>query len=183
MKILNLLRHAKSDLQDSSKRDFDRPLNDKGKRVSRAMGSWVAEQKITFDHIIASPAIRVSQTLEHFAEGYSKRLKINWERKVYLASSVTLLDMVRECDSHHDSILLVGHNPGIEDVIFDLVPDDGSSPYRDNVEKKYPTGTFAQLEIDINSWSDLNEPSAKLVTFIQPRDINPSFGPDKFKTF
>lgn len=177
MKKLSLLRHAKSDWQDPATRDFDRPLNDKGKRVARAMGHWVAGQKIRFDHILASPAKRVQETLEHFIEGYGKRYDIEWERKIYLASSATILDAVRDCDDKYDHILVVGHNPGIEDIIFDLVPDDGSEN-RDMVEKKYPTGAFAELHIDCDHWADISDKAAHFEIFMPPRNVDPNFGPD-----
>jgi len=180
MKKISLLRHAKSDWQDTSQRDFDRPLNDKGIRVAKAMGRWIAKKKILFDHIIASPAERVKETFENFSEGYSEKLNIVWERKIYLASSATILDMIRETSDDHSHILVVGHNPGLEDIIFDLVPDDASSPLRDIVEKKYPTGAYAQLHLDIETWSDIAGPVAKLEIFMPPRDINPNFGPDIF---
>lgn len=176
MKKLSLLRHAKSDWQDAALRDFDRPLNDKGKRVARAMGHWIAQQKIGFDKVIASPAIRVEETIEHFANGYEKRLNIEWDRKIYLASSATILDLVRDCtDEEH--ILIVGHNPGIEDVIFDLVSDDGSS-LRNMVEKKYPTGAYAQLHIETQKWADISSSATSLEVFMPPRDLDASFGPD-----
>ncbi len=178
MKIISLLRHAKSDWQDPSLRDFDRPLNNKGERVARAMGHWAAAQKITFDHVIASPALRVEQTLKHFSEGYSKKLTIEWQRKIYLASSATILDVVREADTIHNHILVVGHNPGLEDIIFDLVNDDGSYPLRDEIEKKYPTGAYAQLHIHSENWCDIIKHNAALEIFMPPRNIDPNFGPD-----
>ncbi len=177
MKKLSLLRHAKSDWQDPTTRDFDRPLNDKGKRVARAMGHWVAAQKIRFDHIIASPALRVQETIEYFIEGYGKRFDIDWERKIYLASSATILDVVRESDDDYAHILVVGHNPGIEDIIFDLVPDNGSK-LRDMVEKKYPTGAFSKLHLDCNHWTELSNNPAQFETFMPPRNIDPNFGPN-----
>lgn len=177
MKKLSLLRHAKSDWQDPAMRDFDRPLNDKGKRVSRAMGHWAASQKLRFDHIIASPAVRVNETLNEFIIGYGKRYNIEWERKIYLASSATILDVVRDTSDEHDHILVVGHNPGLEDIIFDLVPDDGS-PHRDMVEKKYPTGAYAGLSIDVQHWADISKSPARFDIFMPPREVDSSFGPD-----
>jgi phosphohistidine phosphatase SixA len=97
--------------------------------------------------------VRVQETLEHFIEGYGKRFDIDWERKIYLASSATILDVVRECDDQYNHILVVGHNPGIEDIIFDLVPDDGSE-HRDMVEKKYPTGAFSELHLNCEHWTE-----------------------------
>ncbi len=178
MKIISLLRHAKSDWQDPALRDFDRPINEKGERVSRAMGQWIASQKIKFDYIIASPALRVEQTLKHFTKGYGNKLTIESERKIYLASSATILDVIRETGEEHDHILVVGHNPGLEDVIFDLVRDNGSSSLRNEVEKKYPTGAYAQLHIEANNWCDIIKHDATLEIFMPPRELDPSFGPD-----
>jgi phosphohistidine phosphatase len=72
---------------------------------------------------------------------------------------------------------MVGHNPGLEDLIFDLVPDDGSSPLRDVVEVKFPTAAFAVLELNIERWADLAERCGKLVHLTRPRDLDPALGP------
>lgn len=178
MKTLSLLRHAKSDWQETSIRDFDRPLNEKGRRVSRAMGHWAASQKLRFDHIVASPAVRVMETLDEFIIGYGRRYDVEWERKIYLASSATILDIIRDSNDDYEHILVVGHNPGIEDIIFDLVADDGHSPLRDMVEKKYPTGAYAQLDINVENWAKIGANPTKFNLFMPPRDIDPSFGPD-----
>jgi phosphohistidine phosphatase len=74
-------------------------------------------------------------------------------------------------------VLLVGHNPGLEDLIFELVPDDGSSPLRELVEEKFPTATYAVLELDIDRWSDLDDGCARLVHLTRPRDLDPDLGP------
>jgi phosphohistidine phosphatase len=77
------------------------------------------------------PAVRAAQTIELAAEGagmpQGAALAINWDRRLYLASSVTLIDVLRELDESLNTVLMVGHNPGLEDLIFDLVPDNGSS--------------------------------------------------------
>jgi phosphohistidine phosphatase len=72
---------------------------------------------------------------------------------------------------------MVGHNPGLEDLIFDLVPDDGSSPLRDVVEVKFPTAAYAVLELDIERWADLADRCARLVHLTRPRDLDPALGP------
>jgi phosphohistidine phosphatase len=76
------------------------------------------------------------------------------------------------------AVLLVGHNPGLEDLIFDLVPDDGSSPLRDEVEAKLPTAAFAVLELPAERWADVREGSARFVHLARPRDLDPSLGPE-----
>ncbi|MCC6480151.1 MAG: histidine phosphatase family protein [Sphingomonadaceae bacterium] len=177
-KTLFLLRHAKSGWDDPVARDFDRPLNRRGEKAARTVGQWMASQGVTFEHVIASPAVRVIETLDGLWAGYGRKLEPTWERRIYLASSATLLDVLREVSDAHDSVLMVGHNPGMEDVVVDLVADDGSSPLRDEVEVKFPTAALAQLEIDIDHWADIGEPVAQLKRFVRPRDLDPSLGPD-----
>ncbi|MCX7865164.1 MAG: histidine phosphatase family protein [Novosphingobium sp.] len=177
MKILGLFRHAKSDWNDARLRDFDRPLNKRGRKGAAVMGRHIADQGIKWHRIIASPAVRAAQTVEIAAQAAGTNPAIIWDRRVYLASSASLLDLLREQEGNPKSILMVGHNPGLEDLIFDLVPDDGSSPLREIVEEKFPTAAFAVLELDIESWSDAREGCARLVHLVKPRDIDPKLGP------
>jgi phosphohistidine phosphatase len=178
MKTLGLWRHAKSDWNDRSARDFDRPLNGRGLRGAAIVGKHIASQPVYWERIIASPAVRVAQTIEVGAAAARINPQVRWDRRIYLASSATLLDLLREQEGDPATILMCGHNPGLEDLIFDLVPDDGSSPLRDLVEEKFPTATFARLEIDIDRWADLDEGSARLVQLTRPRDLDPELGPE-----
>lgn len=180
MKTLGLFRHAKSDWHDARARDFDRPLNARGRKGAAVMGTHIAAHGVHWDRILASPAVRVAETLELSTRAAGTAMPINWDRRIYLASSATLLDLLREQEGDPASILVVGHNPSLEDVIFDLVPDDGSSPLRDAVEEKFPTAAFAVLEMDIDDWADLEEGSARLVHLTRPRDVDSSLGPEAF---
>lgn len=178
MKKLTLLRHAKSSWDDTVTRDFDRPLNDKGKRAATAIGTFVKREKFKFDLVLASPATRVIETLEQFEEASGLALEPEWDRRIYLASSVTLLDVIRGADPAVDHILMVGHNPGLEDLVFDIVPDDGSSQARDEVETKYPTAALAEVNLDIDDWESIADNCGSLARFTRPRDLDPSLGPD-----
>ena len=158
--------------------DFDRPLNKRGLKGAAIMGRHIASQPLSWERIIASPAVRVAQTIELGAQAAKINPQVRWDRRIYLASSATLIDLLREQEGDPTTILMVGHNPGLEDLIFDLVPDDGSSPLRDIVEEKYPTAAFAQLEIEIDDWGELEEGAARLVQITRPRDLNPELGPE-----
>lgn len=177
MKILGLFRHAKSDWQDPRARDFDRPLNERGRKGAAVMGRHVRDHGVRWDRMISSPAIRCAETIELACEAAGRPVAVNWDRRIYLASSATLADLLRETDGDPKAVMMVGHNPGLEDLIFDLVPDDGSSPLRDVVEVKFPTASFAVLELDIDKWSDLRDNCAKLVHLTRPRDLDPELGP------
>ena len=176
MKTLTLLRHAKSGWDDTVQRDVDRPLNAKGRRAAQAVGRFLKREAVAFDHVLASPAVRVQQTLEEVAAAYGPLAPVS-ERRIYLASAATLLDLIRDLDDAHDRVLLVGHNPGLEDLVLLLVPDAEKGP-RDAVEEKYPTASVAELGFAIDHWGEARDGGATLIRFTRPRDLDPSLGPD-----
>jgi phosphohistidine phosphatase len=175
---LTLFRHAKSSWDDTIPRDFDRPLNKRGEKAAVTMGKWVKENGLTFDHVVASPAVRVIDTIDQFVTGTGERIDATWDRRIYLASSATLMDVLRDQSDMYKSVMMVGHNPGMEDLVFDIVPDDGGSPLRDLVWEKYPTAAIARMELDIASWSDIDRKCGRLTHFIRPRDLDTELGPE-----
>ena len=176
MKTLTLLRHAKSGWDDGVQRDFDRPLNAKGRRAAQVVGRHLKREGVGFDHVVASPALRVQQTLDEVRAGYGGDLQPRFDRRIYLASAATLLDVVRAIDDAHATALLVGHNPGLEDLVLLLVPDTAGA--RGEVEEKYPTASVAELTFAVDRWADAREGTATLTRFVRPRDLDPSLGPD-----
>ena len=176
MKTLTLLRHAKSGWDDPVARDFDRPLNAKGKRAAAMVGRHMRSLGLAFDHAIASPAVRVSETLEQIESGYGRTIAPDLDRRVYLASAATLLDVVHGFPDEAESALLVGHNPGLEYLVLMLVAD-GADPLRDAVEDKYPTASIAELQFE-GEWASIATGTARLTRFIRPRDLDPTLGPD-----
>ena len=95
MKKLTLIRHAKSDWSDEGLRDVDRAINERGWRAARVIGNWMAEQRLLFDLVLASPAVRVAETLDGLVEGYGRKLEPEIDKRIYLASSVTLIEVLR----------------------------------------------------------------------------------------
>lgn len=176
MKTLLVLRHAKSGWDDPVARDFDRPLNPKGQRAAVAMGRYLREQGLRFDHAIASPAVRVEETLAQVSNGYGETIVPAWDKRLYLASLGTLLDAIEALPDAADVVLLSGHNPGLEELVLDRVAAPG--PLRDEVEQKYPTATLAELRFDVDHWVEASRADAELVRFVRPRDLDASLGPD-----
>jgi phosphohistidine phosphatase len=177
MKTLTVLRHAKSGWDDPVARDFDRPLNPKGQRAAALVGRHLRAQGIAFDHVIASPAVRVVETLEHVSTGYGSDLAPAWDTRLYLASAATLLDIVHALPDAAGRVLMVGHNPGLEELVLMLAPDRPDA-LRDAVETKFPTASVAELRFDADRWEDVAAGQAALVRFVRPRDLDPSLGPD-----
>ena len=175
---LTLFRHAKSSWDDTIPRDFDRPLNKRGEKAAVTMGKWVKENGLTFDHVVASPAVRVIDTIDQFVKGTCERIDATWDRRIYLASSATLMDVLRDQSDEFKDIMMVGHNPGMEDLVFDIVPDDGSTPLRDLVWEKYPTAAIARMALNIDRWADIDRKCGTLTHFIRPRDLDAELGPE-----
>ncbi|MEG3124958.1 SixA phosphatase family protein [Sphingomonas sp. GB1N7] len=178
MKTLTLLRHAKSGWDDKVVRDVDRPLNGKGKRAAACVGQHWRDLRLGFDHVVASPAVRVHETIAELAVGYGETIVPVVDRRIYLASAVTLIDVIHELPEGADRVLMIGHNPGLEDLVLMLVPDKASDALRDTVEEKFPTASTAELTFE-GAWADVAQNMATLTRFIRPRDLDPALGPDK----
>lgn len=179
MKTLTLFRHAKSGWDSPVARDFDRPLNERGNKGARLMGQHARSLGLRFDHIVSSPAVRCTETLEGFWEGYGEILHPNWDRRIYLASGATLLDVVQELEDGDGHVLMCGHNPGLEDLALMLVPDAKGDDLRDALEMKFPTASLAELSVDVAHWADIREGGARLTRFVRPRDLDPALGPEE----
>lgn len=177
MKRLTLLRHAKSDWDDPVERDFDRPLNRRGEKAALLVGQFARNRKMKFDRLVASPATRVVQTLDTFLDGYGNPLEPHWDRRIYLASVATLMDVIRDLPDTANNVIMAGHNPGLEELILELVPDDGASPLREDVEVKFPTASLAVMDLAIDHWAEVRQDTATLVSFTRPRDLDPALGP------
>lgn len=177
MKRLSMLRHAKSGWDDPVARDFDRALNARGRRGAEAMGAHAAGIGLSPAFVLASPAVRCTETLDLFlpAAGLDA-IEPHWDRRIYLASSATLFDCLSDLPDDAAHVLLCGHNPGMEDLILELVADDGD-PLRDTLEEKYPTAALAIVELAVERWAEVDAGRGRLVHFTRPRDLDPALGP------
>lgn len=177
MKTLTILRHAKSGWDDPVLRDFDRPLNAKGQRAARLMGHALASLGLRFDHVVASSAVRVRETWQDFARGYGDLVDPEWDKTLYLASADTLMDAIHALPDTANRVLLVGHNPGLEDLVLLLTPEKGGTP-RDAVEEKFPTASVAEIDLAVERWAEVKAGGGVLVRFVRPRDLDATLGPD-----
>ena len=178
LKTLTILRHAKSGWDVAVERDFDRPINKRGQRGAELIGQWLKRRKLPIDRIIASPAVRVTETLDIFqpAAGLDA-LEPHWDRRIYLASAATLIDVIRDTGRDAQHLLISGHNPGLEDLILMLVPESAGDELRARVEEKLPTSALARLDLNIADWHDLDTGMARFADFIRPRDLDPALAP------
>ena len=177
MKTLTIFRHGKSGWDAPVSRDFDRPINDRGVRGSRLMGTYAKAEGMVFDTVYCSPAVRCVETLDAFWEGYGQILHPNWDKRVYLASGSSLMDFLHDIDEDGDHMFMCGHNPGCEELAMMLVPQERGNVLREELEEKFPTASIAQISIPVDSWADVKPGIGTLLRFVRPRDLDPSLGP------
>jgi len=167
MKTLSLLRHAKSGWDDPSLSDFARPLNARGRGAARAMGRELRALGLGWDCVLASPAARVTETIDGLAESYGPLAPV-YDERIYLAPLDTLLELVRATDDAHATLLIVGHNPGMERLAL-LLSRGGA--LHDELALKYPTGALAEIAFPVDHWCDVAESGGTLARFLRPRDL------------
>jgi phosphohistidine phosphatase len=175
MKTLTLLRHAKSGWDMPAARDFDRPLNARGRKAARAMGREMRRLGLGFDRVLASPAARVTETLTELAQGYGAAVDTRFDETIYLAPVDTLLALIRAADDADARLLLVGHNPGMEQLALLL---SGPGALRGEIAVKYPTGALAEIGFEVGHWRDVAPGEGRLARFIRPRELAEGLGPD-----
>lgn len=158
---LTIVRHAKSDWGDFSMSDFERPLNARGERDAPDMGRRLAERGDAPDLVITSPALRALTTARVMVEALpydSESLRL--EESIYEAPVSTLLELVQACDDGVRHLMLVGHNPGCEQLVAFLTGEPAP---------RFVTCGVADLEVKTELWKDVSAATAKLQSYWYPK--------------
>jgi phosphohistidine phosphatase len=161
MKILTLVRHAKSDWKDPTLSDKQRPLNRRGERDAPELGRRIVKHDIRPSLIIASPAVRAWTTAKIIATEINYPAEfLQREDSLYLASLNDLLDAVAAQEEGFNSLMVVGHNPGMTEFANFLVP---------GITNNLPTAGVVSVHIESDDWSLHQQPETKLVTYDYPK--------------
>jgi phosphohistidine phosphatase len=162
MRTLYLLRHAKSSWKDETLSDFDRPLKGRGRRAAEQMGQVLAEEKLKSPLVVSSPAVRARETTELVLESAGLKIKPRFEERIYEADVRTLLVVVQSISDSSDTAIMVGHNPGFENLLSYLTGDN----------RHMPTCALAKIEFDTASWSEVSEEeTGRLEMFVTPKGL------------
>jgi phosphohistidine phosphatase len=167
MKQLFLLRHAKSSWDDSELVDHDRPLAPRGRRAAKLIAEHVGRERVRPALVLCSSARRTRETLERIAPALGEGIPVHIERELYGASEQRLLERLQAIEDGVESLLLIGHNPGVEQLALSLA---GSGEKLARVRSKYPTGALATLEFP-SGWSELRPGIAELTAFVTPKQL------------
>ncbi len=163
MKTLFLLRHAKSSWKDQALADFERPLNDRGRKAAELVGNFIAKQNVTIDLVISSPAVRTRQTIELVLKAAKRSPELRFDQRVYEASPARLVEITSQIEDDRKSVLLVGHNPGMEELLALLV----------GVEQHMSTASLAKVILGSKKWDKILGETGVLESFVKAKELKP----------
>ena len=162
MKSVLILRHAKSSWKDPDIDDHDRPLNKRGKHDAPLMGKLLENEHLQPDLIISSTAKRAHSTAKRVAESLGYKGKITLDRSLYAAEPAAYINALRHLSNEYIRVLMVGHNPGVEELVRLLTGE----------EHIMPTCSLVHIKFSVNSWNEINYKSrGKLLGTWQPREL------------
>ncbi|MFI1920256.1 SixA phosphatase family protein [Nocardia sp. NPDC020380] len=162
VRTLILMRHGKSGYPDGVP-DHDRPLAPRGEREAALAGDWLRETQPPIDQVLCSTSVRTRETL--FRTGITA--PVSYEKSIYEASPHTLIEMVQLADAQVQTLLLVGHSPGMPWTAWELAANR-SSAAAEEMSRKFPTSALAVIEFD-RPWADADPGTGELVRFHVPR--------------
>jgi phosphohistidine phosphatase len=179
MKELLLLRHAKSSWATPGLADFDRPLNKRGRRAAAALARFLEDEGLRPALVLSSDSRRTRETLDLIHGALGSRVTIHLEPRLYLADPSTLLDCLRKIPGDVPSVLMLGHNPGLQEFALALAEASGPSGADTavRIEGKFPTAALARFRLKIEKWRDLSVENldgvVKVVGYTVPTDLEP----------
>jgi len=167
VKRLFLLRHAKSAWDDPALRDRDRPLAPRGRKAAKRVARWAKKHAVSPQLVVCSSAVRAQQTLQRVLPSLGEP-EVWVEVTLYAAAAETLLARIRALPDEVDEVMLVGHNPGLMEVLLLLA---APGELRERASVNVPTGALAKLEADVGRWADVAPGEARLTEFVVPREL------------
>ncbi len=176
MKTVTLFRHSKSGDKDNPNiEDFDRPLASRGLKAAPKMGAVMRDRKLKPDLILSSPSVRTRQTLSLAApEAWDTPPEIRFEERLYDASAQTLFKALRELADDVAHVMIVGHNPGLQELAAALVSP--GSRAREELKEKLPTSAVVSFDFNARHWAKLMPGSGRLRLSISPNMLGSRAG-------
>jgi phosphohistidine phosphatase len=144
MKTLFLLRHAKSSWKDKTLTDFERPLNSRGRKAAETMSVFFKQEKVNPDLILSSCATRARQTVDILVRSARLRTDLRFDERIYEASVSRLLEVITQIEKSARAVLIVGHNPGLEELLSSLTTQT----------ETMPTAALAKISFKISNWNN-----------------------------
>ncbi len=175
MRRLMLLRHAKSDWPEGTD-DRERPLARRGRDVSPMMGRYMADEGLLPDLVLVSTARRARETWDLACPAFAQNMASHPEPRLYEADSNAILDVIRKTQPGVRTLLLIGHNPGFQDLAIALAGTGRQSDLA-RLQRKYPTAGLVVIDLEIDDWSQASGAHGRLERFETPKTLadHPAF--------
>lgn len=167
VKTLYFLRHSKAAAAEPNGDDHARVLNSRGERDASLMGEYLLSQGIHPQLVLCSTATRTRQTFQLLQAAIPRPLNVQYESKLYLASPKEVLDFVANVEPHIHSIMVIAHNPTLQQLSHDLV-EDGDEKLKRELAQHFPTTTLAELQFSADEWAEVVPRSGTLRRFVMP---------------
>lgn len=161
MKILFVLRHAKSSWKDSTLQDFERPLNGRGRRAAELISEFIKKKEIKPDLILCSPAVRARETIEIVLKAARLKVELRYDQRIYEAGPVRLLEVISQIEDDKDAVMLVGHNPGLEELVQVVTDQTG----------RIGTANLAKIVFGTTKWRKIVEKKGRLDWLVRPKEL------------
>ena len=165
---LLLLRHAKSSWDEPELPDAERPLAPRGRRAAAALGARLARRRLRIDRVLCSPSRRTRETLALLA--LDPAIPVSFAEPLYLASARSLLARLRRLSPRIRTVLVIGHDPGLEHLATALAGSGRPKALR-RLEPGFKTGALAELRAPDDGWRALRPGTAYLERFTRPKDL------------
>jgi phosphohistidine phosphatase len=162
MKTLLLMRHAKSSWADAGQPDFARPLNERGRTAAPLMGRYLRRQSLQLDSVVCSPAARARETAALALAAAQYTGAVRHDARIYEARAERLLDIINETPDPATTVLLVGHNPGMENFLRLLT----------GAHERMPTAAIACITIDTDAWREVQPLAGRLAWLVKPKELS-----------
>lgn len=170
MKTLYLLRHLKSSWDDPALPDGERPLAPRGRRAGKKLARHLRRTGVAPQLVLCSPSVRTRETLKAVLPALGDP-EVRFPAELYAAEEEVLLDALRSVEPRVTSILMVGHNPGLQDLALSLA-GSGDDDGRRRLGEKLPTGALVMLEFRAGPWSEIGPSAGKLVSYVVPSELS-----------
>jgi len=171
MRRLMLLRHAKSDWSAPGAHDRERPLSARGREAAPKMGAYMARHALVPDLIVASPAVRVGETLDGLLPAFRQAPNVRRDDRLYETGGDELLAVIKETPKSVHSLMLAGHNPGLAELAA-LLMAAGDVEARRQLIEKFPTAGLAVIDFPLDDWAKLHPKAGRLDRFVVPRTLD-----------
>ena len=169
-----LFRHAKSAWNEPGLPDFDRALNRRGRMDAPLMGTYMKSAALLPDYSLISPARRTRDTWSLLSQDWGMQ-RHGYDERIYEASAETLLGIMRATPKQITTLMLLGHNPGMQDMACDLAKHDNNK-MRLVLDEKFPTAALCVLDFASDDWGGILENSGMIERFVTPRSLG--YAPD-----